>query len=201
PPTHPEVLQALAKDFKDAGYDLKRIMRTIVQSRTYQLSATPNESNKEDKIDYSHALARPLEAAVLLDAITSVTGVPEKFELHHIVGGGDAPMGTRAMQTIADVCPSQFMDDFGRSTRRALPAGSPQPNLLEALQMISGPAYNAKITKEGGRLSGLIKNKASDQEILQEFYLAALMRSPTQEEGQDLLKFLDQRSSRREESL
>ena len=98
-------------------------MRTIVQSRTYQLSATPNESNKEDKIDYSHALARPLEAAVLLDAITSVTGVPEKFELHRMVGGGDAPVGTRAMQTIADICPSQFMDDFGRSTRRALPAG------------------------------------------------------------------------------
>ena len=94
-----------------------------MQSRTYQLSATSNESNKEDRIDYSHALARPLEAAVLLDAITSVTGVPEKFEIHHIAGGGDAPLGTRAMQTIADICPSQFMDDFGRSTRRALPAG------------------------------------------------------------------------------
>ncbi len=45
----------MAKDFKDSGYDLKHLMRTIVQSRTYQLSATPNESNKEDKIDYSHA--------------------------------------------------------------------------------------------------------------------------------------------------
>ena len=132
PPTHPELLQALAKDFRDSGYDLKRLMRTIVQSRTYQLSATPNESNKEDKIDYSHALARPLEAAVLLDAITSVTGVPEKFELHHIVGGGDAPRGTRAMQTIADICPSQFMDDFGRSTRRALPAGSSTAELARS---------------------------------------------------------------------
>ena len=93
PPTHPELLKALAKDFKDSGYDLKHLMRTIVQSRTYQLSATPNESNKEDKIDYSHALSRPLEAAVLLDAISSVTGVPEKFEFHRQVGGGDAPTG------------------------------------------------------------------------------------------------------------
>ena len=201
PPTHPELLHVLAKDFKDSGYDLKRLMKTIVQSRTYQLSATPNESNKEDRIDYSHALARPLEAAVLLDAITSATGVPEKFELHHIAGGGEAPVGTRAMQTIADICPSQFMDDFGRSTRRALPAGTPQPSLLEALHMMAGPAYNVKISSEGGRLSGLLKKGASDEEILDEFYVAALMRLPTKEEKSELLRFLAQRSSRREETL
>jgi uncharacterized protein DUF1549/uncharacterized protein DUF1553/Big-like domain-containing protein len=201
PPTHPELLQALAKDFKDSGYDLKRLLKTIVQSRTYQLSAMTNESNKEDKIDYSHALARPLEAAVLLDAITSATGVPEKFELHHIVGGGDAPLGTRAMQTIADICPSQFMDDFGRSTRRALPAGSPQPSLLEALHMMAGPAFNAKISREGGRLSGLLRQNATDDEILEEFYVATLMRPPTKEEKSELLRFLAERSSRREETL
>jgi hypothetical protein len=201
PPTHPELLRALANDFRNGGYDLKRLMRTIVQSRTYQLSATPNESNKNDRIDYSHAVGRPLEAAVLLDALTSVTGVPEKFELHPVVGGGDAPRGTRAMQTIADICPSQFMDDFGRSTRRALPSGTPQPSLLEALHMMSGPAYNAKITSEGGRLSGLLKKGASDEEILDEFYVAALMRPPTKEEKSELLKFLSERSSRREETL
>jgi len=201
PPTHPELLRALAKDFRDSGYDLKGLMRTIVQSRTYQLSATPNASNKEDKIDYSHALARPLEAAVLLDAITSVTGVPEKFELHPLAGGGDAPLGTRAMQMIADICPSQFMDDFGRSTRRALPAGTPQPNLLEALHMMAGPAYNAKISREGGRLDGLLRKKATDDQILEEFYIATLMRPPTTEEKSGLLKFLDQRFSRREETL
>src|SRR5205085_336097 len=82
PPTHPELLKALAKDFGESGYDLKHLMRTIVQSRTYQLSATPNENNKDERINYSHAQPRPLEAAVLLDAITSTTGVPEKFELN-----------------------------------------------------------------------------------------------------------------------
>jgi hypothetical protein len=165
------------------------------------LSATPNESNKEDKSGYSHALARPLEAAVLLDAITSVAGVPEKFEFHRQAGGGDAPLGTRAMQTIADICPSQFMDDFGRSMRKALPAGTPQPNLLEALHMMTGPAYNTKLSSEGGRLSTMLKNGASDEQILDEFYLAALTRFATAEERSELLKFLDQRSSRRQETL
>jgi hypothetical protein len=201
PPTHPELLEALAKDFKDSGYNLKHLMKTILQSRTYQLSAKPNASNRLDKIDYSHALARPLEAAVLLDAITSVTGVPEKFEFHPIAGGGDAPAGTRAMQTIADICPSQFMDDFGRSTRRALPAGSPQPSLLEALQIMAGPTYNAKISREGGRLNWLLQKNATDEQILDEFYLAGLVRLPTREEKSRLLQLLAERSSRRQETL
>ena len=65
PPTNPELLNALAQDFRASGYDLKRLMRTIVESKTYQLSGAPNESNRDDKVDYSHALPRPLEAAVL----------------------------------------------------------------------------------------------------------------------------------------
>jgi hypothetical protein len=201
PPSHPELLLALAKDFRDSGYDLKHLMRTIVQSRTYQLSATPNESNKEDKIDYSHALARPLEAAVLLDAMTSVTGVPEKFKFHPQAGGGDPPVGTRAMQTIPDVCLSQFMDDFGRVQRKALPSAPPQPNLLEALHMMAGPTYNSKISQEGGRLSRLLKTGASNERIVDEFYLAALTRFPTPQEKAALLKFLAQRSSQRESTL
>src|SRR2546426_3588508 len=66
PPTHPELLKALANDFRDSNYDLKHLMRTIVQSRTYQLSGTPNENNKGDRINYSYAQPRALEAAVLL---------------------------------------------------------------------------------------------------------------------------------------
>src|SRR5260370_1026787 len=66
PPTHPELVKALARDFRESGYDLKRLMRTIVQSRTYQLSGTPNETNKDDKIDYSHPRPRPLEPPILL---------------------------------------------------------------------------------------------------------------------------------------
>lgn len=201
PPTHPELLKVLATDFKAGGFDLKRLMRTIVQSETYQRSAAANPSNKEDRVGYSRALPRPLEAAVLLDAITSVTGVPEKFDFHPQAGGGVAPLGTRAVETIADICPSPFMDAFGRATRKALPAGPPQPNLLAALHRMTGPAYNAKIASEGGRLDQLIKRNATNEQILNEFYLAALTRFPTAEEKLALLKLLAERSSRRQETL
>ena len=201
PPTHPELLKALAKDFKDSGYDLKQLMRTIVQSRTYQLSATPNESNKEDKVNYSHALSRPLEAAVLLDAISSVTGVPEKFEFHPTVGGGDAPLGRGPSRRLRIFARRNSWMISGARCEKPCLLGPLQPNLLEALHMMTGPAYNAKISSEDGRLSGLLNQNASDEQILEEFYLAALTRFPTAEEKSELLKFLAQRSSRRQETL
>jgi len=142
PPTHPELFQALAQDLRDHHFDLKHLMRMIVQSRTYQTSGEPNATNREDKINYSHSHPRPLEAAVLLDAISSATAVPEKFQFHHFVGGGFAPMGARAENMIPDICPSQFMDAFGRSTRKTLPVEAPQPNLLAALHMVAGSTYN-----------------------------------------------------------
>jgi hypothetical protein len=202
PPTHPELLDALAKDFRDSGYDLKHLMRRIVQSRTYQLSGIPNETNKDDQINYSHSQPRPLEAAVLLDAITSATGVPEKFEFtSDVYPDLYSPRGVRAMQTIPDLCPSQFMDVFGRSMRKALPLERPRPTLLEALDTLAGSAYTTKISEKGSRLERLLTSGTSDEEIMDEFYLAALTRLPNPGEKAKLLAFLNQRSSRREETL
>ena len=201
PPTNPELLKALAADFKDSGYDLKRLFRTIVQSRTYQLSWVTNETNKNDRINYSHASLRVLEAAVMLDAITSVTGVHEKFTFHPFAGGGDAPPGSRAMQMMPDICASLFMDAFGRSNRRSLPAGAPQPTLLGAMDMIAGDVYTNKIVAEGGRLERLLKEGASDEKILDEFYLAALSRAPTPQEKTEILGFLGERAARRKGAL
>ena len=203
PPTHPELLKALAEDFRSHGFDLKHLMRTIVQSRTYQLTAASNERNKGDTINYSHAQPRPLEAAVLLDAITSTTGVPEKFGFRTLnqFEGGSTPAGVRAMQLIPDLCPSQFMDAYGRSMRKNLPAGTPKPNLLQALHMLAGGTFTSKISQEGGRLDRLVKQGASNEEIVDQFYLAGLTRLPTPQEKDQLLKFLDLRSSRRQETL
>ncbi len=201
PPTHPELLAALASDLKNHGFDLKHLMRTIVRSRTYQLSGTPNETNRDDANNYSRARPRPLEAAVLLDAISSATGVAEDFRFHPISGGGDPPPGTRAVEMIPDLCPSQFMDAFGRSMRKTPSPGAPQPNLGQALHMLAGSTYTSKISREEGRLATLLKRGAPDGEILEEFYLAALGRRPTQSERQSLLKVLEDRRPRRQTAL
>jgi len=203
PPTHPELLRALAEDFRSHGFDLKHLTRRIAESLTYQMSSASTETNKDDTINYSHAQPRPLEAAVLLDAITSTTGVPEKFGFRALnqFEGGSTPAGVRAMQMIPDLCPSPFMDAYGRSMRKNLPVGPPKPNLLEALHMLAGPTFTSKISEDGGRLDRLEKKGASDEEIIDEFYLAALTRLPTPPEKTALLEFLALRSSRRQETL
>jgi hypothetical protein len=93
------------------------------------------------------------------------------------------------------------MDAFGRSMRKALPVGSPQPSLLEAMHMFAGSTYTSKIMEPGGRLDNLLKQHASDEAIIDEFYLSALTRHPSPEEKAQLLAFLSQRSNRRPEEL
>ena len=100
PPTHPELLAALAADFRDHGYNLRRLMKTIVSSRTYQLSHEPNATNRDDATNFSRSLSRGLDAEVLLDAVADVTGVSETFTTAITEGAtvGQAPAGTRAIQ-------------------------------------------------------------------------------------------------------
>ena len=201
PPTHPKLLAALAKDFEDHGYDLQHMMRIIVQSKAYQRSGIPKRTNKNDRLNYPRALSRPLEAAVLLDAISSATGVEEDFDYHRMAGGGSPRPGTRAMQMIPDLCPSQFMDVYGRSMRKTPASGNTAPSLGQALHMWAGTTYTTKISKEGERLHHLLGRDALTEEVIEEFYLAALTRFPTVEERAEVSEFVKKRASRHRETL
>ena len=121
PPTHPELLAALAADFREHGYDLRHLMKTIVSSRTYQLSHRPNATNREDVTNYSRSLSRGLDAEVLLDAVADVTGIPETFSTAITEGAtvGQAPAGTRAIQLRdPDTFFSRFLELYGRVQSR-----------------------------------------------------------------------------------
>jgi hypothetical protein len=195
PPTHPELLEALANDFQDHGYDLKHLIRLIVESRTYQLSSIPNETNKFDSVNYSHSFPRLLGAEVLLDAISQVTGIPESFES----GVGRAPLGTRAINLeVPGKYQSRFLEVYGRSLRDALPETANKPNIQQALNLLAGTVYTEKLSKPGGRIEQLLKTGASDKEITQELYLAAISRFPNESEQSEGEKIIAGNSSRRE---
>ena len=200
PPTHPELLDTLAKDFAANGYDVKRLIRLIVTSKTYQLSSKPNETNKADRTNYSHALPRPLDAEVLLDAITTVTGVPETFSAHGPGaprGASQMPEGTRAIQLReTDLFKSLFLDIYGRPNRAAVPERNAKPNLGQALHVLVGSTYNDKIWGEGARVYDLYQQGASDDEIIRELYLSALTRFPTAEEKRTLNELIAKAESR-----
>ncbi|HEU0121619.1 MAG TPA: DUF1549 domain-containing protein, partial [Bryobacteraceae bacterium] len=144
PPTHPELLAELAKDFQKNGYDLRRLMKTITMSRTYQMAHHPNASNKSDVTNYSHTLSRAIDAEVLLDAVVAVTGVSETFSTAVNEGGavGQAPANTRAINLKdPDMYFSRFLELYGRPSRGAIPERSGRPNLGQALHMLAGATY------------------------------------------------------------
>ena len=192
PPSHPDLLRKLARYFRSSGYDLKDLIRLIVQSNTYQRSGRPNYDNGGDRVNYSRALPRSLDAEILLDMICQITGIPEVFEgKDERDYGGRQPAGTRAMNIIhPDLHPSRFLDIYGRPSRTAVPERKGGASLAQALHMLAGPAYTGKLSGKGGRIDRLLRSAASDREIVEEFYLAALSRFPTPEETTQLVRMV-----------
>ncbi|MEP7361767.1 MAG: DUF1549 and DUF1553 domain-containing protein [Acidobacteriota bacterium] len=199
PPTNPALLNALASDFRINGYDLRQLMRTIVTSRTYQLSQRANDTNRDDVTNYSRSLPRGLDAEVLLDAVADVSGIPETFSTAVSDGSsvGQAPTGTRAVQLRdPDTFFSRFLELYGRSNRGAIPERNTKPNLGQALHVLAGASYSERLSAPQGRLARLIAANTPDVAIFEEFYLAALGRVPDAEEIQDLKRILAERPDR-----
>jgi hypothetical protein len=172
PPASATLLSALADDFARNGYDRRRVIRTILNSRTYQLSSRKNDFNATDVKYFSHATTRLMAAEQLLDAICQVTGVSEKF--------AGLPSGTRATQLPSPDVDSDFLKVFGQPARETACAceRSTDSNLSQALQMINGPLVHSKVRDEKNRLRTLASANKSDSEIVTELYLAALCRAP-----------------------
>lgn len=185
PPTDPDLLEALSRDFVDHGYDLKHLFRVIVQSNTYQESGAANDTNKEDRVSYSRALPRPLDAEVLLDAIIQLAGANRDLQTARTI-----------MWT--DDGGSQFLKVYGRPDRMTVPEREMKPNLTQALDQLAGATYTSLLSKEGGSLDRLLRSGATDAQIIEEFYLTALSRYPTPEEQSALQELIHQSPTRRE---
>jgi hypothetical protein len=176
PPASAALLAALAEDFAKNGYDRKRVIRAILNSRTYQLSSRKNEFNANDTKYFSHATTRLLAAEQLLDAICRVTNISEKF--------AGLPAGTRATQLPSPDVESDFLKVFGQPARETACAceRSTDSNLSQALQMINGPLVHSKVRDEKNRLRTLVAASKSNEDIIGELYLAALCRKPSEPE-------------------
>ncbi len=201
PPSNPELLDWLAKDFAAHDFRLKHAVKRVMASRTYQLAALARDtSTMGDDLHHSHALVLPLEAEQLLDALTRVTGSAMAFE--------GFPKGTRANQVPA---PSQsgrngragmgdrFLKVFGKPERLLTCEceRSDDPGMMQAFQLISGEVMNAMLADPKNRVGKLLAAGATDAAMLDEFYLAALCRPPTDAEKDKLLAYLAGAKDRR----
>jgi hypothetical protein len=191
PSCNDELLEALAKDFAGNKYDMRKLIRTIMNSRTYQLSAQPNDINKDDGKYFSHAITKQLTAEQLLDALCDVTGLPEKFT--------GLPLGTRAIQLPDGEVNHPFLKAFGQPARELVCECERESdsNLGQALQLINGPTINEKIRNPGNRLGKLMTAKKADRDILDELYLVTLSRLPTDAERTPALSHVGRNSDKR----
>jgi hypothetical protein len=180
PPTNEELFSALATDFVKHGFDVRYLIRTIMNSATYQNSAEPRRDNTQDDKYYSHYVIRRLPAEVLLDAISQVTQAPEKFEGY--------PVGMRALQLPDTRVESYFLTVFGRPERLQNAAGERQsdPSITQALHVINGDTLNQKMRTPGGTVDMLLKLGLSDQRIVDYLFLSAFSRYPTEKERDEI---------------
>lgn len=170
PPTNPVLLDALAADFAKSGYDIRRLVRRILNSRTYQLSAAPNDSNKKDTINYSRYYMRRLMAETLTDAIAQATGVPDKFAGY--------PPGTRAMQVYSGS--SYMLSTFGRLSRDIICERDTQPDIVQTMHLISGDSIHKKLIAPAGAVMKWVSSPV--EEIPESMFLRTLSRFPTAKE-------------------
>jgi hypothetical protein len=177
PPSNAALLDALAQDFAEHGFDRRQLLRTILNSRTYQADFRANDFNKDEVKYFSHYQPRLLSAEQLLDAICAVTDLPETFT--------GLPAGMKATELPApDLAKHEFLKIFGQPERQTVCAceRTSDSNLGMAIQFFNGPLIYGKLRDANNRFRKLAAVGRSHEEIINELYLAAVCRAPTPKE-------------------
>lgn len=179
PPSHPRLLDDLAKHFVASGFDLKDLIRIICNSRTYQLSSTPLPGNADDVQNYARFYPRRMQAESLLDSMNDVAGVENSFSKE--------PKGIRAIALPDDSSnqQSEFLTMFGRPQMNAACEceRTSEANLGQSLHLINSDKLQAKLSNGNGRARQLAAaTDRSDKDRLGELYMRALSRPPNEKE-------------------
>ena len=182
PPSNGPLLDALASDFRAHGFDLKKLIRTIVLSRVYSLNSQPTERNLSDIRNYSRHYRQRLRAEVLLDAVSDISGVPESFAA--------MPAGSRASQVWTVRSPSVFLDSFGRPDPNQDPPceRTSDTTMVQALHLMNAPDLHRKVTGDSGRAAQLAASGKTPGQVVDELYLLIYSRHPSDAEKDKAVK-------------
>ncbi|MEM6692179.1 MAG: DUF1553 domain-containing protein, partial [Planctomycetota bacterium] len=180
PPTNPELFQTLGDRLAEYKFDFRQLVRDICNSKAYQRTVTPNESNKSDTRNYAYANVRRIPAEMLLDIVSQITNTKEKFR--------GLPVGARAVQIADGRTSTYFLNTFGRAPRDTVCdcEASTDPSLSQALHLLNGSATSGKIS-QGKVVDELMANDATTEQALQRLFVRCLSRYPTEEEMKELL--------------
>ena len=180
PASNPELIEALAKKVIDYKYDLRRVVRDICTSRSYQLTTRPNDTNELDDRNFAKATIRRMRAEVMLDCINQVTETKEKYK--------GLPAGARAVEIADGKTTNYFLTTFGRRDRETICSREEVgPTLSQALHLINGDTVENKIAA-GGVIAKMLAEKKLPRDITADLYLRCFGRLPSDEELNKLEK-------------
>jgi hypothetical protein len=194
PPVNGPLLDALTKDFIDHGFDVRHIVRTMLNSRTYQLSARVNQFNRDDHLNFSHAVPRRLSAEQLLDTLGQATGIRENFYARYSGAGTVAlPVGgVRAGQLPDRQLTAEMLELFGRPKGESTCACErhEEASMTQALNLINGKSLAGRLADPNGRVAKLVQTpKITEPQIIEELYLIVLCRPPDAQEQATMQKY------------
>jgi len=183
PPTNGPLLDALTQSFIDSGFNLRSLLKLILESNTYQASAASNDTNRDDSRQFSHAQVRRLRAEVLLDAVVKATDGERGFSYF--------PKGTKAVQqyprspgdTTGLRSGDAFFETFGRTNRQSICAcdTKSESTLSQTLHLIAGDTVMNQI-QTGKVAERLLAKHKTVEPVLDELFLRTLVRKPTSDE-------------------
>ena len=191
PATNELLLDHLAMEFRQQGYDIKKLIRSIMVTHVFGLSSIPNERNISDVKNFSRYYRQRMRAEILLDAVNDVVDSEEEFAA--------TPPGTRAMQMWTFRSTSLFLDTFGRPDLNQDPPceRSTETTTPQALHLMNSPLLNKKITLDSSRPAKLAASDWTNEAIVYEAYLWIYSRPPREEERRIAIEYLPAPPERR----
>lgn len=176
PATNQPLLDYLARDFRNSGYDVQHLIRTIATAHVFGLSSTPHDRNASDVNNFSRYYRQRIRAEVLLDAVNDILGTEEVFAA--------MPPGSRATQLWTHRSASMFLDTFGRPDPNQDPpcertTDSTTPQILH---LMNSPQLNAKLAADTARPALLAASDLTNEEVVVDAYLRVYCRNPTDDE-------------------
>jgi hypothetical protein len=194
PPSNPELLAELASKLTEYEFDMRRMVKDIVTSMTYQRSTQVNETNANDQANFARAQVRRVRAEVLLDAISQITETPNKFQ--------GLPLGARAVQIADGAVSTYFLTTFGRAKRESVCSCEVkmEPTLSQALHLMNGDAVHDRI-KQGKLISRMIADKKNDKEIVDDLFFRVFGRQTKDKEWASIQQQIASAPEQRQEVL
>ena len=184
PASNEALLSLLTHEFVRSGFDVRQMIRTIMNSAAYQSSSARRSTSPGEERYHSRFILRRLPAEVILDIVSQVTDVPTEFR--------GQPSKTRALQLPDSNVRSYFLTVFGRPKRELNSHAErvKDATVSQALHLINSEALHQRLRRPEGTLERLFKTGMTDRTIVKSIYWMAFSRPPENDELDRILAMI-----------